>query len=484
MPETIDSARLVMLTGTTVLVAGDMILDVTLYGDIERISPEAPVPVLKARESIEKPGGAANVAMNIRALGGVPILVGRIGRDRHGATLKRLLKRAGISTEGLIESRVIPTIRKTRVVARNQQVLRVDHETIAALNADEVRRARAFIGKWAPRVHSGVFSDYSKGLAASLAEGFVAAMKKARAPFVVDPKPASAGWFAGAYLVCPNHWEAEAISGAHFRSDEDVARHGQGLRRKLRAKYLLVTRGADGMSLVMEQAIRHYAVARREVYDVTGAGDTVSATLATALGAGFSVDEAVRLANVAAGVVIQKAGTATATPAEIVALARGHRAKTMPLKALLPVLARLRGAGQRSVFTNGVFDLLHPGHLQYLQAAKALGDVLVVGVNSDESARRLKGPGRPINPLGFRLEMLSGFQCVDFIVSFGTRTPLPLIRAIRPDVLVKGGDYTPETVVGKEFVESYGGKVAIVSFLEGYSSTDLIRKIESGRNRR
>lgn len=481
MPDPLDTRLLKALSGKKVLVVGDIILDVTLYGEIERISPEAPVPVVKAGESIESPGGAANVAMNVRSLGGEPILIGRIGKDRYGAMLKGLLRRAGISTETLIESRTVPTIRKTRVVARHQQVLRVDHETIVPLAPEEQVRARSLIRKWALAAQSAVFSDYSKGMAGSVARDFVAAMKSARIPFVVDPKPTSAPLFSGSYLICPNHHEAEAILGVPFRTDEEVTANGQRLRRKLRARYLLVTRGGNGMSLVSSDGIRHFPVARREVFDVTGAGDTVSAVLATALGARIPLDDAVRLANLAAGVVIMKAGTATVTPDEILALAQGHQAKVTSLKRLLPLLARLRGAGQKIVFTNGVFDLLHPGHLQYLRAAKALGDVLVVGVNTDRSTRRLKGPERPINPLEFRLEMLSGLQCVDYLVPFDALTPLALIRAIKPDVLAKGGDYTPETVVGKEIVESYGGKVAIIPFVEGYSSTDLIRKIRSAK---
>lgn len=469
------------LEGTTVVVVGDLILDVTIYGETERISPEAPVPILRARDTVETPGGAANVAMNVRTLGGNPILVGRVGKDASGKTLKRLLERAGIPTDWLIESDEIPTIRKTRIVARNQQVLRVDHEIVAPLRSDERRTARRFLREQAGKARAAVFSDYAKGMSASLAQDFVKTLNRLDLPFVVDPKPAFAPRFAGSFLICPNHNEAEAITGFPFGTHREVEKYGPKLRHILEARFVLITRGPDGMSLVSAKGIQHFPVARREVYDVTGAGDTVAGTLATALGAGLSLDSAIHLANLAAGVVIQKAGTATASPAEIAALARGHRAKILSMRQLIPIITRLRGSGQRIVFTNGIFDLLHPGHLHYLQAAKALGDVLIVGVNTDESSRRLKGPGRPINPLSFRLEMLSGLQCVDYLVPFNTLTPLPLIRAIRPDILAKGGDYTPERVVGKNFVESYGGKVAILPFTPGFSSSELIQKIRASK---
>ncbi|MHA2620586.1 MAG: D-glycero-beta-D-manno-heptose 1-phosphate adenylyltransferase [bacterium JZ-2024 1] len=479
MTDQIHETMLEKLAGKRVLVVGDLILDVTLYGEVDRISPEAPVPVLKAGNSVLTPGGAANVAMNVKALGAEPMLIGRIGKDRYGAILRGLLARAGISTEWLIVSEKVSTIRKTRMIARNQQILRVDHETVAPFTPDEVRRATSALREGASVAQAGVFSDYAKGVSESLGRTFISQMRRARIPFCVDPKPSCTHYFEGAYLLTPNHHEAKAISGLPFETNEEVEAHGFRLRRKLKSRYVLITRGANGMSLVSSSEVRHFPVVRREVYDVTGAGDTVAGTLASCLAAGFSLDLAIQTANLAAGVVIQKAGTATATCAEILALARGHRAKVVTVKELLAILARHRGARQRIVFTNGVFDLLHPGHIQYLQAAKRLGDVLVVAVNSDESARRLKGPQRPINPLAFRLEMLSAFQCVDYLIPFHTLTPLPLIRAIKPDILVKGGDYTPETVVGKEVVEAYGGRVAIVPYLKGYSSTELIRKIRS-----
>lgn len=466
------------MAGARVLVAGDVMLDRYVVGEVSRISPEAPVPILKYSRSWEAPGGAANVASNVRALGGDPLLLAHTGADVAGARLKELLAASGIGTDHIYEDPGYLTPVKTRFLSGSHHLLRVDEEQWWPCNAAMARQLRAGWRKLMKRVPVAVYSDYDKGTASAFARDFVDDAKRADVKVVVDPKPQNAARFQGAFLMTPNLKEASRMSGVDLKSDAQFDAAGPGLLRNFRCEAMVITRGADGMTLIQKKKpAQHFAATRHEVYDVTGAGDTVAATLGLALAAGFELAESVRLANVAAGIVVQKAGTAAPSREELESAANRRLAKVLTPEDLDARLREFRHRGAKIVFTNGVFDLLHPGHVRYLREAKALGHVLVVGLNSDSSARKLKGAGRPVQSEAARAEVLAALDAVDFVVLFDEETPLKLIRRVRPDLLVKGGDYTPETVVGRDYVESYGGQVRILPYRDGYSTSRLLEKI-------
>ncbi len=468
------------IKGKRVTVCGDVMLDRYVSGEVQRISPEAPVPVLKAIGVRETPGGAANVAQNIHALGGIPLLIGRIGRDAPGKRLRFLLSRQGISPDFLVEDPHVPTTVKTRFLSGIHQLLRVDEEKISPPDLAVQKKLLSCFQSCLKQTPAGIFSDYDKGLARGIGKECVRLAELSQVRLIVDPKPGNAHRFVKAYLMAPNVKEAGEMAGTSLDSQEKVQETGEILRKKLHCRAFLITQGSGGMTLFeARRPPRHFPVPQREVYDVTGAGDTVMSALGLALSGGASLAEAVQLANYAAAIVVQKPGTAVATPAEILVLARGNRSKILSLPELLPILKDVRRKGGTVVFTNGVFDLLHSGHVAFLSQARSLGEVLVVGVNSDASAKKVKGKGRPLQSQEARGQILASLQAVDFIVYFDEPTPLRLIRHLRPHILVKGGDYSPEQVVGKSFVESYGGKVVILPYISGHSTRGLIQKIRS-----
>lgn len=461
-----------------VLVVGDIMLDRYWYGPATRISPEAPVPVVRITGGDDRPGGAANVALNIAALGASATVVGVVGDDEAGRILLAQLTAAGVRPQ-LIPCPDKPTTTKLRVLARNQQLLRLDFEEplAAADAAGLVERVEALLADCAVLV----LSDYAKGGLQDPA-ALIAQAAARGLPVLVDPKGSDFDRYRGATLLTPNLAELEAVAGPC--PDPAMLRaRGLGLIEALELGALLVTRGEQGMTLLRAgHPELHLPAQAREVYDVTGAGDTVIATLASALAAGAALPDAVTLANLAAGIVVGKLGTATVSAPELrQALHAGRtvRRGLVDVGQLQVELAAARARGERIVFTNGCFDLLHAGHVHYLREARALGDRLIVAVNDDASVRRLKGAGRPLNPLARRMAVLAGLEAVDWVVGFAEDTPEDLLHRLRPDILVKGGDYRTDQVVGWQIVAGYGGEVRTLGLVEDCSTTTLVERIRT-----
>jgi len=464
---------------TRVLVLGDVMLDRYWHGDTGRISPEAPVPVVRIQREEQRPGGAGNVALNIAALGGRPTLLGLVGQDEAARSLEDRLAAAGVDHR-LLAAAERPTITKLRVISRHQQLIRLDfEEPPAALDAAPLLEAFEELLAEADLV---VLSDYGKG-ALVQAEAFIQRGMVAGKPVLVDPKNRDFSRYRGASLVTPNLAEFEAVVGP-CADDRQLAERGLALAGRHQIGALLVTRGEQGMSLLTPgQPPCHMPTHAREVYDVTGAGDTVIAVLAAGLAAGLPLESATRLANLAAGVVVGKLGTASVSRAELEHAAHQHlitRRGVVDEDQLIGILAAARAQGERVVFTNGCFDILHAGHVGYLEQASRLGDRLVVAVNTDASVRKLKGEGRPVNRLEGRMAVLAALSCVDWVVPFGEDTPERLICRLRPDFLVKGGDNDPERIPGARCVREAGGQVLVMDFVQGYSTTSVIHAIRGG----
>jgi D-beta-D-heptose 7-phosphate kinase/D-beta-D-heptose 1-phosphate adenosyltransferase len=462
-------------SATRVVVAGDVMLDQYLFGATSRISPEAPVPVVHVQKTDDRPGGAANVAVNLASLGVKTRLIGAVGNDAAATTLETLLTRQGIDCDfARVGDR--PTITKTRVQSRGQQLIRLDQENAAQLRDSALvdTLAGAVVGAGAV-----VLSDYGKGSLTDVSR-MIALCREAGVPVLVDPKGREFEKYRGATLLTPNQGEFEAVAG-HCDSDAELAARGWQMVEDLELTALLVTRSEKGMMLLESgNEPLFLSTQAREVYDVTGAGDTVIATLAGALASGQSLASASALANIAAGLVVRKIGVATVTPGEIqVALhQRGQGGRGLVSRdELLVLVGEARARNERIVMTNGCFDILHAGHVAYLEEAKSLGDRLIVAVNDDDSVRRLKGDSRPINALEDRMLVLAGLAAVDWVVPFADDTPAELIAAVLPDVLVKGGDYQPEEIAGGREVLQNGGEVRVLSFRDGHSTSRIIEKL-------
>lgn len=462
-----------------VLVVGDVMLDRYWYGNTSRISPEAPVPVVKVGNTEDRVGGAGNVALNIASLGAGASLVAIVGRDEAAASLRSRLDSAGIHCDFQVSDRE-PTITKLRVISRSQQLLRVDFEEgFDAVDTHQlVDRTTALL----EGVQVLVLSDYGKGVLRDPGT-LIAAARSRSIPVLVDPKGTDFGRYRGATLLTPNLHEFEAVVGA-IAGEQDLVAKGLDLVDAIGLDALLVTRGDQGMTLIRPgQPALHLPARAREVFDVTGAGDTVISVLAAALAAGEDVASAVALANIAAGIVVGKLGTATVSGPELrraLKQEQGSERGVVNEEQLLVDLEVARAHGERIVFTNGCFDILHAGHVGYLEQARRLGDRLVVAVNGDQSVRRLKGDGRPINPVERRMAVLAGLEAVDWVVSFDDDTPERLLALLKPDVLVKGGDYDKESVVGWQIVEGYGGEVRALDFLDNCSTTAIVEKVRGG----
>lgn len=462
-----------------VLVAGDLMLDRYWHGPAARISPEAPVPVVRVSGSDERLGGAGNVALNLATLGAGVCLLGYCGADEAGDAVERLAASAGMECRLLRQPR-LPTITKLRVISRQQQLIRLDFEE----SFREVDPA-PLAGELRARLAGAqvvVLSDYGKGTLSEVA-ALIEACRAADRPVLVDPKGADFSRYRHATLLTPNLSEFEAIVGA-CADQAQIEEKGRRLMEDLCLEALLITRGEHGMSLLRSEApALHLPAHAREVFDVTGAGDTVISVLAASLAAGAALPDAVALANLAAGVVVGKLGTAAVSVEELeyaVSGTRAHCRGVVDLETLLRLRDLARREGERIVLTNGCFDILHPGHIHYLQQARALGDRLVVLVNDDASVRRLKGQGRPINPLPHRMAMLAALECVDWVVPFAEDTPREAICRILPDILVKGGDYRGvEAIAGHDCVQAHGGEVRLLDFVEGHSTTQLIENIRN-----
>ena len=471
----------------TVLVVGDLMLDCYYWGEVRRISPEAPVPIVKVNEKTFSLGGSGNVAANLSGLGCQVALVGLIGQDAAAELLKGLLADYGINYHG-IDDTGRTTITKTRIMAGNQQVVRLDEEDGRPIDDTTAGRILDEVSDLLPSVQAVVLSDYGKGMfpGAAFVQAIIQACAKAAIPVFIDPKGADWQRYAGATCITPNTAELELVTGARITDEAGLVPLAQALRQRLALDWLLVTRGPRGMALFGDGPAPVMIAARaREVFDVSGAGDTVIATVAACVAAGLSLADAAGVANAAAGIVVGKLGT---QPVRWLELERdlSETLQPAPASALWKVadlpearvrLSRWRQAEQRIVFTNGCFDLLHPGHVSLLHQARHLGDRLIVGLNTDASIRRLKGARRPILPGPDRAAILSALEDVDMVVFFDEDTPRGLIAQLKPDILVKGADYRIEDVVGREIVEAYGGKVCLVDILAGHSTTAIARKL-------
>ncbi|MCU9950689.1 bifunctional D-glycero-beta-D-manno-heptose-7-phosphate kinase/D-glycero-beta-D-manno-heptose 1-phosphate adenylyltransferase HldE [Pseudomonas sp. PDM13] len=460
-----------------VLVVGDVMLDRYWHGGTSRISPEAPVPVVRVDQIEDRPGGAANVALNIAALGAPAALVGVTGEDEAAASLLASLGAAGVDARfQRIPSQ--PTIVKLRVMSRHQQLLRMDFEEPFETDAEALA---AEVERLLSGVKVLVLSDYGKG-ALKNHQALIQAARRKGIPVLADPKGKDFGIYRGASLITPNLNEFETIVG-RCTDEADLVAKGAQLMRDLDLGALLVTRGEHGMTLLRpDQPALHLPARAREVFDVTGAGDTVISTLAASLAAGEDLPQAVALANLAAGIVVGKLGTAAISAPELrraVQREQGSERGVLSLDQLLLAIEDARAHGEKIVFTNGCFDILHAGHVTYLEQARAQGDRLVLAVNDDASVSRLKGPGRPINSVDRRMAVLAGLGAVDWVVSFSEDTPERLLGQVKPDILVKGGDYGIEQVVGADIVKAYGGEVRVLGLVENSSTTAIVEKIRS-----
>jgi D-beta-D-heptose 7-phosphate kinase/D-beta-D-heptose 1-phosphate adenosyltransferase len=483
-----DQVLVERLAEARVLVLGDVMLDRYVYGGVERMSPEAPVPVLRQASVRAMAGGAGNVARNIAALGGTAVLIGLRGDDEAGRELEAMLAEEHNLAPRLIADRGRPTTVKTRFVAGRQQLLRLDDESAHPVEGDSAAALLAAMKEALPAVDIVLLSDYAKGvLSDDVLLRAVALAHGAGKRIIIDPKSRDFRRYAGADLLTPNRGELSAATGIAGDDDESVAAAAAKAIAVAGVAAVLVTRSERGMTLVERgRAPLNLLTEAREVFDVSGAGDTVIATLAAALAVGAEPARAARLANTAAGIATGKLGTAVVHPADLLGALQARtvlasEAKVVALETALERVQRWRAAGERVAFTNGCFDLIHPGHVSLLGQARSAADRLVVGLNSDESVRRLKGPERPVQNETARGIVLASLAMVDLVLVFDEDTPIELIRALRPEVLVKGADYRLDQVVGGEEVQSYGGRVLLADLLAGHSTTGTIARVGGGR---
>ena len=464
-------------TKASVLVIGDVMLDRYWFGDAARISPEAPVPVIQVKQIDERPGGAGNVALNIAALGANVTLIGIAGQDEAAKILQEQLTAANVKHD-IQQWDSIPTITKLRVISRHQQLLRLDfEEKFPAFDP------KALINLYKTYLRSAnlvILSDYNKGTLAC-ADKLIQLAREANIPILVDPKGSDFKIYHGANVITPNLKEFETIMGP-CHNEQDISDKGQAFLQQHQIDTLLLTRGERGMTLIQrDQDDVHLPAHAREVFDVTGAGDTVIATLGAAFAAGSTLPNAMMLANLAASIVVSKLGAATVSAPELgVALAGAPTLASGVVNEdqLFSAISDAHLRGKKVVFTNGCFDILHAGHVSYLQQAKQLGDYLIVAINDDDSIKRLKGPGRPINNVEQRKAVLAGLGVVDWVTSFADDTPERLLKKLQPDILVKGGDYGIDQVVGAEIVYAYGGDVRVLSVIKNLSTTSIIERVK------
>ncbi|MBI2816883.1 MAG: D-glycero-beta-D-manno-heptose 1-phosphate adenylyltransferase [Acidobacteria bacterium] len=490
------------ISGRNLLVVGDFMLDRTIYGEAGRISPEAPAPVIQVQDMQQRLGGAGNVVRNVDSLGGLVWCASVMGEDEAASTLKELLCAVrGCRACCMVQEPGRKTTLKTRIVAAHagqrtqpryghQQVVRLDEETRNPISAETAAKILGFASDVVAQVDGVIVSDYAKGaLPPTLLEPLITMCRRAHKPVFVDPKYKDWQRYRGASVLTPNAGEAEAALEISFAGFENSTRHEAELvQRKLHElclDALLVTRGAEGVSLIDNQGFHHFPTSAREVFDVTGAGDTLIAAFALAAASGASWREAAQFGNLAAGVAVSKAGAAIVYPHEVEREASMRHfsadSKIRTREQIRALADTLHRENKKIVFTNGCFDLLHVGHMYFLREAKNFGDVLVVGLNSDSSVKRLKGDGRPIVAGDDRAFAVAALECVDYLVMFDETDPMELIRALRPDVLVKGDDYKESEVVGTEFLKSYGGVTRLVPLRRGVSTTALVEKIRKAQ---
>lgn len=463
------------------LVFGDLMLDKYIYGDVGRISPEAPVPVVRIDREDAVPGGAANVASSIQAMGISTKVIGRIGNDRNGILLQKKLEAAGVQFRGMICDKVRTTT-KTRVIGLNQQVVRVDQEDTFEMQGTDLEKVWEILEEEIQRADILIISDYHKGVCTDeLSRRIMKAAHMSGKSVLVDSKVKDWTRYTGADLITPNFKEfKEAIDAACSNTEGEIVNHALELCRKYSLGGILVTRSQYGMTYIGKDGNFYtYDADAREVFDVSGAGDTVMAAIAAFLSAGVPLREAVCAANTAAGIAVSKFGTYNVAAQELFSVwkQKGHNGSIPAILNQEEAAAFCRKCflrGEKVVFTNGCFDILHRGHIEYLNKARSLGDRLIVGVNTDRSVKKLKGEHRPVNNQDDRAFLLAALGCVDAVVLFDEDTPYRLIQYLKPDVLVKGGDYRPEDVVGRDLVD----EVVIVPFVEGYSTTKVIEDLK------
>ena len=462
-----------------VLVVGDVMLDRYWHGPTARISPEAPVPVVKVEQIEERPGGAANVALNVAALGGKVNLIGLVGDDEAANVLVKNLRSVHVNTD-FVSVPNFPTITKLRVLSRHQQLLRLDFEEgFEGIDSKEILDKMQTSLTRQPSVV--ILSDYNKGSLADV-QKMIQLAKKFNSQVLVDPKGSEFEKYRGATLLTPNLAEFEAVVGK-CHSEKELVERGLALIKELDIKALLVTRSEHGMTLLRDgQAPLHLPTQAQEVYDVTGAGDTVISVLASSLAAGSSFEQACTLANAAAGVVVGKIGTSTVNTIELANAVYSQQEigfGVLSDEQLKLAVKLAQHRGEKVVMTNGCFDILHAGHVSYLNTARDQGNRLIVAVNSDQSVRNLKGQGRPVNSVDRRMAVLAGLGAVDWVIEFAEQTPQRLIAEILPDLLVKGGDYKPEDIAGGKEVIANGGEVRVLQFEEGCSTSEIIKTIRN-----
>jgi D-beta-D-heptose 7-phosphate kinase/D-beta-D-heptose 1-phosphate adenosyltransferase len=466
------------------LVIGDLMLDRYLIGEVERISPEAPVPVVLLKGQDERAGGAANVAANLALLGIDTVMAGVIGKDAEGASLTAMLHTLNISSSAVVQSAERPTITKTRILGGHQQMMRLDQESRLTFSENETRALLDLIDQaLRQKPDVVILSDYAKGvLSEEVCRKVIGQAGKLGIPVLVDPKGRDYSKYRGATALTPNKKETAEACGVAASDTALLLENAAKLRDQLGLQFLAVTRGEDGISLLENEQTMHIPAAARQVFDVSGAGDTVIATLAAGLVHGLDHRQALQLANIAAGIVVGKVGTVPVTREELLTelISQGSFEQADKICELDTLIARVKlwkSQGQRIVFTNGCFDLLHAGHVTYLEAAKKTGDKLILGLNTDRSVSALKGPSRPVIHEADRARVLAALEAVDAVILFDEDTPLTLINAIRPDVIVKGSDYTEDQVVGGAEVKSWGGRVALIDIVPGRSTSRIIDKL-------
>lgn len=464
-----------------ILVIGDLMIDHYLWGGCERISPEAPVQVVDIARETTVLGGAGNVINNLVALGAQVSISGVIGDDENGEELCAMLDAIGVKSEGLVKQKGRKTSKKSRIIASNQQILRYDKESKDAIDPISEEAIVSYVKSSIISCDIIILSDYGKGVITDgIAAGVITAARNAGKKVLVDPKGKDYRKYRGAYLLTPNKKEASEATGIVINDEVSLKKALLSLKETCDLECSMITLSEDGIA-IYDDSMRRFPTVAKEVYDVTGAGDTVIASLSFALSSGLSIDEAAPFANHAAAVVVGKIGSATVTLSEIEEYESSLHQSTsdMHIKSkeeIVTLSDRLKKEGKKVVFTNGCFDILHVGHVKYLQEAKSYGDVLIVGLNSDSSVRELKGPTRPVNTEDDRAYILAALESVDYVVVFSEETPHDLIKSIAPDILVKGGDYEGKVVVGAEFAK----ELRLVQFVDGKSTTATIARINEG----
>ena len=473
--------------GQKVLVIGDIMLDRYITGSVERVSPEAPVPVLKVSEEFQSPGGAANVALNLKSLGAKVSLVGVTGADRDGGLLKEEIKRSGLSTKGIVRDKSADTTVKTRLIASNQQVVRIDNESVRDISSQAekalIQKIQKACGKDTAAI---IISDYAKGaLTDRVLSSIIKLAKKSGILTVVDPKGDDFTKYSGADVLTPNKAEAQGASGVQIVDDKSLTQAARSIMKLSGSGAVLITRGRDGVSFMKKGGkLGTVSSEAKDVYDVTGAGDTAVSAFTLAYAVSKDLAESVRIANSAAGIAVGKLGASQVDDQELlssISNPAGQQSKIYSRENLAKKLSAHRSNGDKVVFTNGCFDLFHTGHLKLLTEAARLGDALIVAINSDSSVKRLKGKGRPFVNEADRARLLTALDCVTYLTVFSEDTPLELIEKLKPDVLVKGGDYDERDIVGGEFVRQNGGTVETIPLVQGISTTSIAGKIKNSK---